>query len=60
MEPEAPEGGDKKRSRKAKYKWHSKLGLLSEKLQKKNQKKKQKLDELEGNKGFLKNDLILI
>ena len=60
LEPEAPEGADKKRQRKAKYKWHNKVGQVAEKLNKKNQKKRQKLDEQETGKGFLKNDLILI
>lgn len=40
LEPEAPEGADKKRQRKAKQKWHNKVGVMAEKLNKKNQKKR--------------------
>jgi hypothetical protein len=41
VEPEAPIGGDRKRNRKAKYKWHnSKGGTGAEKLDKKNKQLK--------------------
>ena len=62
IEPEMPLGGDKKRNRKAKYKWHnSKGGTGAEKLDKQNQKKKQELEQ-KANIGpsMLKNDIILI
>lgn len=32
MEPEAPADGDKKRVRKAKYKWHNKAGEYARKI----------------------------
>jgi hypothetical protein len=34
IEPEAPFDGDKKRNRKAKYKWHGRGGEFSKKLHK--------------------------
>lgn len=40
MEPDMPEGADKKRQRKAKYKWHNKVGEGAVKLKKKNEKKR--------------------
>ena len=62
VEPEAPIGGDRKRNRKAKYKWHnSKGGTGAEKLDQKNKKIKQEM-EAKHNIGasMLNNDIILI
>lgn len=43
VEPEAPIGGDRKRNRKAKFKWHnSKGGKEAAKLDKMNKKEKAK------------------
>ena len=55
-------GGDKKRSRKAKYKWHnSRGGTGAEKLDKKNKQTIQEMDKkLTTGATMLKNDLILI
>ena len=63
MEPEAPPNTDKKRVRKAKWKWHeSRGGKMADKLAKanENQKKKNELKKAGGTKALLKNDLILI
>jgi hypothetical protein len=57
-----PLGGDKKRSRKAKFKWHnSKGGTGAEDMAEKNRERKHK-NEAKSASGpsMLKNDLILI
>ena len=62
VEPEAPIGGDRKRNRKAKYKWHnSKGGSMAEKLDQQNKKHKEEM-EARHNVGpsMLKNDIILL
>jgi hypothetical protein len=62
IEPEVPIGGDRKRSGKAKYKWHnSKGGTGAEKLHIKNQKAKQQIEKnLNTGLSMLKSDIILI
>jgi len=62
LEPEVPIGGDRRRSGKAKYKWHnSKGGSGAEKLNAKNQKAKQAIEKsLNTGPSLLKNDIILI
>lgn len=62
LEPEVPLGGDRKRQRKAKFKWHnSRGGTGAEKLDKKNKKTKAQIDQkLTTGPSMLKNDLILI
>lgn len=64
VEPDAPREADKKRYRKAQYKFKDRnstaYGTLSKKLDKKNKKLKDKNDKLENKKGFLKDDLIYL
>lgn len=62
LEPEVPIGGDRKRSRKAKFKWHnSRGGTGAEKLDKMNKKEKAALEKKAASgPSMLKSDLILI
>ena len=47
IEPEAPEDADKKRVKKAKYKWHNREGKAKkEEMQKEVLNKKKELDQL--------------
>ena len=62
LEPEAPIGQtDRKRAQKANFKFHNKGGEKAEKMDKKTNKMREKLNDLAASKGgFFKNDLILI
>lgn len=62
IEPEMPIGGDKRRTRKGKYKWHnSKGGTGAAALHEKNQEAKKRGDiKAAAGPSLLKNDLILI
>lgn len=61
MEPEAPVlGGDKKRVKKAKFKWHEKGGKTARKLAKINLEKKTKRGKKEKGDSVFKDDLILL
>jgi hypothetical protein len=61
MEPEAPLNADKKRVKKAKFKWHEKGGKAAKQLSKENLKKKEKNEQRAGGaKAVFKDDLILI
>lgn len=62
IEPEMPIGGDRRRTRKGKYKWHnSKGGTGAAALHEKNQELKRKGDiKAATGPSLLKNDLILI
>jgi hypothetical protein len=62
IEPEMPLGGDKKRSRKGKYKWHnSKGGTGATAMAKENSERKLKnTAKAASGPSMLKSDLILI
>lgn len=62
IEPDMPLGGDKKRARKGKYKWHnSRGGTGAEEMAKQNAEKKSKNEQKKASgQSMLKNDLILI
>ena len=62
IEPDMPIGGDKKRNRKSKFKWHnSRGGTGAQQLHEKNEEAKKRA-EIKAAQGpsLLKNDLILI
>lgn len=62
IEPDMPIGGDKKRQRKAKFKWHnSKGGTGADDMAEKNRERKHKNEQKSASgPSMLKNDLILI